>query len=476
MTHSTRSNSSRAMKYALPAALLLLLLAACVLLGRRYLYRPALMQEDYKRLATESYSGIYLSMYDPQNFTEEDFLTYRGLTVVDCAYSPADLREVAHYLNQVFSSGNAISNCYLGLDPSNLWKQGSGSAEGLARELEERLLPFLSAHPDISFEIILPAYPLSYWANCSEQESMDFAAACRQLEATLTPYDNCKLFFAADKHWIVANPDNYNEEMGLTEVVARKLFLFTYCDGQFRLNDETVESSLAGFAQLVSDYRLSPPSYPDLSELTIVFFGDSIIGNYEGSTSIPGVVHALSGAAVENRAIGGSSATHLSDEDSSFINVLTRYLESEEAAADSDSLVFVLNYGLNDYFSGAIPEDASDANREDTYGGALRTGILMLRAAYPSAQIVLAAPNFITLYENGTVILSENGDVLSSYIAVAEAVAAEEDILYLDVYHGLVTGAENAGSYLEDGTHLGEEGRYRYAELLIEFLENNGIS
>lgn len=78
----------------------------------------------------------------------------------------------------------------------------------------------------------------------------------------------------------------------------------------------------------------------------------------------------------------------------------TVYRTSLEAYLNDDHrgrrLCFVINYGLNDYFSGYAVDDPEDPYDTVTYCGALRTGIRSLQEAYPDALILLAAPNYIT--------------------------------------------------------------------------------
>ena len=48
-------------------------------------------------------------------------------------------------------------------------------------------------------------------------------------------------------------------------------------------------SSLTQFDTLVQAAINAPASYSDLSDYNIVFFGDSVFGNYQDFASIPGV-------------------------------------------------------------------------------------------------------------------------------------------------------------------------------------------
>lgn len=120
-------------------------------------------------------------------------------------------------------------------------------------------------------------------------------------------------------------------------------------------------SSLTQFDTLVQAAINAPASYSDLSDYDIVFFGDSVFGNYQDFASIPGVIGALTKASVHNRAIGGSSATQLTPDDKSFPSAVQRFLSEDTAEISGEKkLCFVINYGLNDYFTGYTVEQYRD--------------------------------------------------------------------------------------------------------------------
>ncbi|MBD9158852.1 MAG: hypothetical protein EGQ16_03300, partial [Clostridiales bacterium] len=73
--------------------------------------------------------------------------------------------------------------------------------------------------------------------------------------------------------------------MHYNDAVAQKLIMFTFCDGAMVItpgNADTLESMLN---DMVAEEKEASTVYPDLSDLSVVFFGDSVIGNYTGSFS-----------------------------------------------------------------------------------------------------------------------------------------------------------------------------------------------
>jgi lysophospholipase L1-like esterase len=204
----------------------------------------------------------------------------------------------------------------------------------------------------------------------------------------------------------------------------------------------------------VQDAVDSPADHPDLTDCELVFFGDSVMGNYHDFASIPGVVHALTGATVHNLAIGGSSATRNSDDDNSFPNVVQDFLDhnTEELSGDK-KLCFLINYGLNDYFGGFSIDD---------YQNGLRTGIRALRESYPDARIIVISSNYILSFEKGMARTGDEENVLEDYIAAAEETAAAENVDFLNINDALQWNENNAAKYLVDSIHPNEEGRFLF--------------
>ena len=251
---------------------------------------------DLQRMRSESYEGIFLSMYSPEVFHEEDFSTFRGLTIIKCENTAKSLHDVADYLDTAFSASNGITNIYLGLDPLALWEHSNKQLRHWNRDLNQYLLPYVEAHPEVSFEILYPAPSMQYWLAQTDETRTLWMTTCKSLVSTLNGYSNVTMYFPGATHWLINNPGNYLDDLHYNDAVAQKLIMFTFCDGAMVItpgNADTLESMLN---DMVAEEKEAPTVYPDLSDLSVVFFGDSVIGNYTGSFSIPGVVNGFSGA------------------------------------------------------------------------------------------------------------------------------------------------------------------------------------
>ncbi|MBR1930177.1 MAG: SGNH/GDSL hydrolase family protein [Lachnospiraceae bacterium] len=445
-------------------------------------------QTQLQRLKTESYHGVFCSMYPVTAYNEEDFALYRGVSTLIVQEPAAMTKDLSDYLETAFTSGNTISNIYLGLDPYKMWAS-AGNQTAWERHLSEDLVKYITANPGTDFEVLLPYYSEKDWMALSEEQIHVAMEKYRQLTKDLEVYANVTLYFAGQEEWLIANPDNYTDAGSANPEISRKLFLLTFCDHAYQVNAESIQAVVSSLEAFLAAERQSPKVYPDFSDWDIVFFGDSVIGNFTDSSSIPGVVSGLSHARTYNCAKGGTAASVINNETLSFPLSVAYFVQQDtEALADVEpffaslqqfavtehtdrKLVFIINFGLNDYFDGYAVSNPDDPWDTGTYAGALRTGIRQLHDAYPDALLVLMTPTFTTEYDNGTAITSENGSVLTEYVDTAVKVAEEAGIPCMNNYDTLGIDESTAAVYLSDGTHPNERGRFLFARQLLSFLD-----
>lgn len=441
-------------------ALAALLLAGIVTVGILYLkiYEPGKRSSDLGRLQQESYQGIFLSMSAPEAFPEDIYPTYMGYDVVRGSHRIASFSDLSDYLETAFCSGNDVTHVFLVLDPLSLWNGSLHSDARFSASLDEDLLSYVDTYAGAEFTVIFSVPSLEYWQTHANGDLDTYCNVFRVLASPLSARENVALCFPGQEEWLISNPDAYDTPTELTAEAARSVMLLVL-SGSLQYRSAENDNSLDHFYTLVQDAMNSPADYPDLTDCELVFFGDSVMGNYHDFASIPGVIHALTGATVHNLAIGGSSATRNSDDDKSFPNVVQDFLDhnTEELSADK-KLCFLINYGLNDYFGGFPIDD---------YQNGLRTGIRALRESYPDARIMVISSNYILSFEKGMARIGDEGNVLEDYIAAAEETAAAENVDFLNINDALQWNEHNAAEYLVDSIHPNEEGRFLFGVEVI---------
>lgn len=228
----------------------------------------------------------------------------------------------------------------------------------------------------------------------------------------------------------------------------------------------------------------------------ILVLGDSIWGNYRDNTGVSAKVEYYMNrlgkpAKVYNAAIGGTRATidpvdnpyefgPASDNNlAKMVSILNgntdvellqgkaAYEDMKAALAIRDQIdVVIISYGMNDFLS-QVPINNSD-DPWTGFGTALTNGVLGVRSACPSAQILIAAPSYASYFSIAVQNMGEKA--LYNYASVACDVARGQNTLCMDAYNNLGINPYNSDEYLEDGVHLNEKGRDVYGKGIASCL------
>lgn len=466
--------------------ILLLIISVVVFFLSGFLTYNREKQADLDRLAVEEYNSIFCAMYPTDYFAEEDFTTFRGVDTVKLSAALQNTKDVSSYISSAFSSENSVEIVYLGLDPAQLWSSVGKNLSKWESALTDDIIAHATAHPEVTFEVLLPAPSFAYWQELGSKDTAEILTTYQSLISTLSPYHNIITYFMGGEYWLIANPGNYYDNLCTNEIISQKIFLYTFCDHDFQVTADNASLYIDSLKALIAQEETAA-AHPDLSAWDVVFFGDSIIGNYAGSFSVPGVLTGLSGANAYNCAQGGIPACLDANSLLSFPTSVDYFVGQDAAALpaldgpfpaaldayaqekhDGRKLCFVINFGLNDYFGGHPVSNPNDAYDTATYAGALRVGIDKLQTAYPDAEILLMTPNFITFFTNGTEILGENSGILTEYVDTAIAIANEYNVTCLNNYADLGINETNASAFLADGVHLNETGRFLLAKRIME--------
>lgn len=466
--------------------IIVFLILITLFLAPKWIAQYVAQKADIHRLKTESYDAVFLSMYPITFYQEEDFTTYRAITTVKLSTQTQKLKDLNQFLNTAASSGNPLSTIYLGIDPFQLWKDAGKKEDIFIRSLQTHLVSLMQSQPETQFELLLSYPSLSYWEK-HNQELEQTITAMQVLLTLFSSVENAAVYYFGSEEWLIANPGNYVEEFDTNEAVSRTIMLNTDQEHPYLLTLDNAEAHFTQLRALVHKTHTAENSYPDWSGWDIVFFGDSIIGNFSDSMSIPDVISNLTGAQSYNLGYGGNSAAMQSEilislpgitqafiqedlsalpEDTQVAHGMKSYLERP----DSDNKIcFVINYGLNDYFSG-LPVSSIDPYDIYTYSGAVRSAVKTLQEAYPDAPILLLAPSFTTYFSYGMDKTSEVGGQLTDYVDAIVSLSQEWKLPCLNSYTELGITPENELEFLGDGCHPNEAGRFLMGNKIIERL------
>lgn len=442
----------------------LLLFAVCLVLTRHFI-------QDSHKFITKEYDSVFLSMFPIDNFTEESFHYWRGQTLVKSDVVLPNIDVISAYMKVISKSGNTITNAYIGIRPD---KTNLADLVGITR-----------TYNNVHYHIILSYPSIDYWRELPEEDFRETIMLYKKTAETLIQESNTTVYLFS-KEWLLCNPKHYEDTFLVNSDISLSMQL--YCDRNhgYNLTTENFEENFDEFTTLLERERKQPVTYPDLSGTEIVFFGDSVIGNYTDNTSIPSIVHILSNAEVYNLGYGGNTATHIDNgitltgiveafihqdlsgipTDKQIYSGMTSYLERESTI---DPTYFVINYGLNDYFV-RMPIENKDPYDIYSFKGALRTAIHSLQETYPHSKIILMTPNY-TAFRKPPKGMTESTDPFLSYVKAVSDIGTEMDIIVLDNYHALGINESNYSKYLSDLVHPNEASRFRIAQMLCQLMK-----
>lgn len=462
---------SQSKKIILIAASLVVITAAATCSAIHFRH-TAPKRSDFKRIDSEVYDTVLLSMFPVSTYPRDLFYTYRRMTVFAADYVLPDLTAIYQYMDRIQRSGNDVHTVYLGFLPD---KVSLSEVSGLA-----------ASYPDYSFELIMPCPFRDYWENLSDTEYsrvLDAYCSCLSDVGLLT---NARLYCYTSYEWMTTNPALYKDTWLVSEDLGFFIVANSYGEYPYLVTAETSAKLEEQLRALTAGLRSAPPAYPDYRDTTLIFLGDSIFGNYSGGMSIPGIINGLTGAAVYNLGFGGSTASQTDQaplslrdiltafftgnpsvfpEEHQAYSELTRYCSS--AADDGRDRCFVINFGLNDYFDGC-PVRSEDPLDSATYTGAIRTAVTLIREHSPESRIILCTPTYSPVVTD----TSSAGD-LKDYADAVLALAEELEVDVTDNFYGLGIDSVNYGEYLGDNVHPNEMCRFRIAQNIINALKSN---
>ena len=465
MAHSTKN---KAVKIILPVGFAAILLAGFLV----FFLKDAGQRADYRRISSEEYDAVFLSMYPAETYEEQPFADYRGMKILKTSHLISGASELDDYLEQIALSGNPVETVYLGLRP-DLITPG---------ELQEVL-----SHYPVAFEIIL-AYPdAAYWAGLSAGEYIKLLESYLAFLEQITDMEYGNYYFWASTGWLVENPGNYQNHWLVNSDIAEKIMLNSDIEHDHCITPENYAEFYQQLCNHTASYRNAPEKYPDLSRYAVVFFGDSVIGNYTDSASIPGVVAGLTDATVYNCGYGGGTASAKFSREISLPGILDAFLTGNPEALPQDKPayrqilayakdapskkkhVFVINYGINDYYTECRVE-SDNFYDTSTYAGALRSSVATLRDAFPEAQIILCTPNFTCNFNGGAEPRGADGNTFQDYVNAVLQIAGEFSVDVLDNYNDLLINMDNYYLYLEDEVHPNAWTRFTIGRRIVGLI------
>lgn len=272
---------------------------------------------------------------------------------------------------------------------------------------------------------------------------------------------------------------------------------------------QSTESAAQGETEAASDEEKKDEDEGSYS-MQIVILGDSIMDGDRTESGAADIIGEQLGARVYNMSMGGTTAALLPNEQYNFAtwdsrcllgvvnaivgNINTDIFEGYAAGevlktCDFDKTdYFILEYGVNDFLTGQIPNsryleggDTLAVDGTHTYTGALEDAVNRLKGRFPDAGILIIGPHYCQVFNGNTFIgdgysLDYGYGPLITFARGGGYIAdlyKEEGVLYFNAFEESGIDAETADDYLEDGIHMTPLGARVYAEKVAEILRND---
>ncbi len=245
-------------------------------------------------------------------------------------------------------------------------------------------------------------------------------------------------------------------------------------------------------------------------DMQIVILGDSIMDGDRTESGAADIIGEQLNAKVYNMSMGGTTAALLPNEQYNFATWDSRSLlgvvngilgnintdifdgyaagEVFKTCDFSKTDYFIIEYGVNDFLTGQIPNsryleggDTLAVDGTHTYTGALEDAVSRLRERFPDAGILLVAPHYCQVFNGNTFIgdgysLDYGYGPLITYARGAGYVAGlfeGDGVFFFNAFEESGIDADTADDYLADGVHMTPLGARVYAEKIAKIIYND---
>ncbi len=440
---------------------------------------PRIMEGDYDMILVDAAGCEY-------EILEGTFKAYYEYNVLAIERAYRNAEGLADFFDKVESSGHDVERFYISVDPATV--------------TYEEFIAQRERFPASAFSVSIMPKPFDYWKSMSDDEYSEVMDRYDEFVQKLSermnepesPADYPKGYIEnfdvyANYEYIVRNNALFEGEdhrlIGDMEV-----YLIAYKGiSDYSVDEYNIAENIRSFRRLTSRIRKGKYDEPQLPKTEVVFIGDSVIGNYKNTSSVPGVVAGLSGAHAYNLGQGGAHSESFPDFVDTFLRAKklkkdetidgpNEYFDSEverfyKEHKKKRDLVFVIYFGLNDYFSGKDVGTISDTEESDTYYGNIKSGIDKLRKAYPKARIIICSPARISSYEYGTEPHGENDNTLEDFVDAARALAGYNGAEVYDAYENAWDiDDSNEQEYIGDQVHPSNYGRFVLGRKILRYI------
>ncbi len=431
-------------------------------------------------------------MYD-SNVSDNVFVTFFGYESITVTRRMPSVTVLGRRMEEIFediSDESFPRYIILGIDPYAALLQSCSNSD-LYRKQIAFIRDIAVSHPACRILITLPDDSAAKWASYDDTKAKQARNSYIITVRELSGLDNIRILYNSTEDWVLYSdcireggpfsPILYNidSHMLANNIDPNSAEHVLTIDNVNMIMDETIERA--------RKYEEIRSTYADLSGKDVYFIGDSIFGNFRDGTAVSSFFGDMTGAQVYNLGEGGMSAAATANSSSDIGSAFNYLLGKEKPETFSarcygfnsyyaywnaakrlqetggENSVFIVEFGLNDYFTGITENEFRDAMNRIITG---------LKSTYPKGEILILSPGFIRLYNDGTMLPAESGSTLQAYRDITIEVASANNCKLLSLTEDFGFMQEDTASYLlPDLVHYNENGRYLLAQGLARFFK-----
>lgn len=421
-------------------AICIIAVLAVLAIGMISMLRPIKMIRVYSDLKSGEYQAIYVSQFPLDNYSMDDYQLFFGEKFYPITVSDKSYLELCEVL--ALSYVCDVNDRFVGLSFN-----GFHESKLLRKVIEKRI------DNNWTFNI-----ECLYAGKIKSDFGKENTALCNFVD-DYSSRGNILIGWMGWQEGIICNYNNFNE-FGLLSDQTNDFFLGTY-----KLTSENVLKRCEELKRSVDSFRNNEYTYPDLSGTTVVYLGDSIIANSVPENSIPALLEQFCNTKSVDVSLGGATGGLVRNEsnDNTFYTQIEK-VPFEELTESGEQIVFVINFGLNDFFGGS-PVYGED---EYSYSYAMKENIERIKEEIPTARIYIMSPTYV-FGHNG--IKPEGGvNELEDFRQAAIEISEEFGAVYVDNYSDVGINDTNYSDYYVDDMHPNQQGRLMYARNLIGYI------
>ena len=216
---------------------------------------------NYSALTTQTKFPVTDYLYDKNPFNDVKYIWNKDV-LLDYVIRPVLDRKDASQWNKIYKQWwqpehYNLANVRLYYTPAEEVPDKTPADEyiqGIERNLEVNILPYIEEHPDVEFTIFYPPYSILYWYDAKRRSQIDtIVKKYDYMTRRLLAYENVEVYFFQNDADIICDFNNYADHTHYSPEVCHYM-VDCMKNGDRRVTLDNLETELESLRKLAYDY------------------------------------------------------------------------------------------------------------------------------------------------------------------------------------------------------------------------------